>query len=80
MMLSELCKYAGRNVFLYCSAGKKSIVRELLNIAESSAPLEIGSLRKTCLRWGGEGGREGGRGGGREGERYMYNEKHFKSA
>ena len=35
MVLSELCKYVGRNVFLYCSAGKMTIVSKLLKIAES---------------------------------------------
>ena len=54
--LNSANNYVGRNVFLYCSAGKKTIVSELLKIAESSAPLEIGSSRETCLR-GGEGGR-----------------------
>ena len=35
MVLSELSKYVGRNVFLYCCAGKMTIVSELLKIAES---------------------------------------------
>ena len=73
-MLSELCKYVGRNVFLYCSAGKMIIVSELLKLAESIDQFwrQGGRLVSVCVCGGGRGGagsenrKEGARGRGRD--------------
>ena len=56
MVLSELRKYVSRNVVLYCSACKMTIVNEVLKITESiDHLLRQGHREEHCLC----GGRKG---------------------
>ena len=59
MVLSKLCKYVGRNVFLYCSAGKMTIVSELLKIAECIDHFWRQGGRLVSVEGEGEGREEG---------------------